>query len=212
MDGTLLRSSASVELASRVGQLDAGMDIERRWAEGTITDQEFWGRLLDICQDASDADVAAAFNTAPWMEGVAETFSDIRARGEDIIVISQSPAFFVRGLAQWGAHETYGSAVEIGRPLPDSATLQPAAKVHITQAALARRNLSRHQCIAYGDSVSDLDLFATLPHTVAVNPSPGLAALAAARYDGHDLREAYVIGRYLVDSYVQRQHEGMNLT
>ncbi|MDP9888663.1 HAD family hydrolase [Pseudarthrobacter enclensis] len=200
MDGTLLRSTATIELARQLGQLEGGQEIENLWFEGKITDNEFWLRLLDMCDGASDADLDEAFNNAPWMTGIAETFADIRSRGEAVIVISQSPAFFVRGLERWGAHETYGSAVELGLPLSESATLLAETKVTITEAALAIRNLSVQQCVAYGDSSSDLGLFATLPHTVAVNPAPALEALASTRYVGTDIREAYSLGRQLIAS------------
>ncbi|NMO94036.1 haloacid dehalogenase [Actinomycetospora sp. TBRC 11914] len=198
MDGTLLRGAATVELARYFGKPALGHDIEARWLAGTITDREFWQTLLDICGDADAVDLDAAFEAASWMTGVRDVFADIRARGEVGIVISQSPAFFVRRLRRWGAHETYGSGVEVGRPLPDGATLLPGAKVAITEDALDRHGLGDQACVAYGDSSSDLDLFARLPHTVAVNPSAALADLAAARYTGTDLREAYSIGRRLL--------------
>lgn len=198
MDGTLLRGAATVELARYFGELDLGNDIEARWLAGTISDREFWQTLLDICGNADTEDLDAAFEAASWMSGVRDVFTDIRARGEIAIVISQSPAFFVGRLQRWGAHETYGSGVEVGRPLGDDVTLLPGAKVAITEDALVRHQIDERACVAYGDSSSDLDLFARLPHTVAVNPSPAIADLAAASYTGTDIREAYSIGRRLL--------------
>ena len=198
MDGTLLSGAATVELARHFGKLDAGTAVEARFLQGAISDNEFWQTLLDICGDASEADLDAAFYAAPWMRGVAETFADIRVRGETAIVISQSPTFFVRRLEAWGAHETYGSQVEIGVPLADDATLSAEAKVAITEAALSRLELGPDRCVAYGDSSSDVGLFRWLPHTVAVNASSAIAELAAAHYTGTDLAEAYALGRALL--------------
>lgn len=198
MDGTLLRSTAAIELAREFGRLEEGLEIERLWYEENISDTEFWTRLLGICQGASPADFAAAFHNSPWMEGIAEAFADIRVRGEAVIVISQSPTFFVRRLELWGAHETYGSAVEPGVPLSASATLLPETKVTITQAALAARGLGADDCVVYGDSTSDLGLFTAFSRSVAVNARPSLAALAATRYSGTDIREAYAMGRQLI--------------
>ncbi len=205
MDGTLLKSTATVELARQMGQLEAGRRIERLWGEGSITETEFWRTLLDICQDATEADFDAAFDSAPWMEGIAETFADIRSRGETVIVISQSPAFFVRRLQGLGAHETYGSAVEPGLPLSDTATLTAQAKVTITEAALAVRNLGADDCVLYGDSSSDMELFRVFPRTVAINATPALSALAAIHYSGTNVREAYAMGRQLTGGAGQAQ-------
>lgn len=205
MDGTLLRGSATVELARQMGQLEVGEEIERRWAEGSISDDDFWLKLLEICQHATAADLQGAFENARWMGGIAQTFADIKARGEEAVVISQSPTFFVRGLELWGASETYGSTVELGQPLGDSATLMPMVKVTITASALAERNLSSTDCVVYGDSSSDLELFRTFPNSVAVNPTPALASLAATRYVGTDIREAYALGRQLISGTTKKQ-------
>ena len=205
MDGTLLRGTATIELARQLGQLDAGHRIERLWGEGQITDMDFWRTLLEICKNATDADFDAAFHNAPWMDGIAETFADIRSRGETVIVISQSPAFFVRRLQLLGAHETYGSAVEPGVPLTDTATLMPETKVDITRSVLANRNLGEQDCVAYGDSGSDLELFKSFSRTVGINPTPALGALAATHYWGTSIREAYAMGRRFIDGAVSHQ-------
>ena len=205
MDGTLLKSSASIELARQLGRHEEGLEIERLWHEGNISDTDFWTRLLGICRDATNADFDAAFHNSPWMDGIAEAFADIRSRGEAVIVISQSPAFFVRRLELWGAHETHGSAVEPGMPLSASATLMPHTKVAIAQAALTARGLSANDCVVYGDSTSDMGLFTSFSSSVAVNATPTLAALAATHYVGTDIRDAYAMGRRLIGLAGTRQ-------
>jgi len=205
MDGTLLRSTATIELARTMGQLHAGEHIERLWFDGAISDDDFWSRLLKICENATTADLQEAFDNAPWMDGIAQTFADINARGEEVIVISQSPAFFVRGLELWGASESYGSKVEVGEPLETAATLLPMAKVRITGLSLAARNLSPKMCVVYGDSSSDLELFRTYSNSVAVNASPALESLSAMKYVGTDIREAYALGRQLLARTARKQ-------
>lgn len=205
MDGTLLRGTATIELARQLGQLEVGEEIERQWGDGSISDNDFWLKLLEICENASEADLKAAFDNAPWMDGIEQTFADIKARGEDVIVISQSPTFFVKGFGPLGAAETHGSTVEIGQPLGNSATLMPMVKVTITASALAARNLSPADCVVYGDSTSDMELFRTFPNSVAVNATPALASLAATRYVGTDIREAYALGRQLISRTTKQQ-------
>lgn len=78
-------------------------------------------------------------------------------------------------------------------------TLQPEDKVLITEHVLEQWGLSPKQCVAYGDSSSDIALFRWLPNTVAVNARGPLADLAIKSYVGDDLREAYTLGRSLVD-------------
>jgi phosphoserine phosphatase len=50
--------------------------------------------------------------------------------------------------------------------------------------------------LAYGDSLSDKDLFAVVPTSVAVNADDHLAGLATHAYAGRDLWDAYELVRH----------------
>jgi phosphoserine phosphatase len=93
-----------------------------------------------------------------------------------------------------GADAAYGSrwpAVPF-RERPDPAGILSAeAKVRIADELCARFGVSRSECVAYGDSMSDAALFAAVPVSVAVNADRHVRGLATAEYEGEDLREAY---------------------
>lgn len=200
MDGTLLRGAATVELSRHLGTFEVADAVERAWNAGQLTDLQFWEAVLPLWMDASDAEIDAAFAAAAWIEGVPEVFADIRARGEHIAVISQSPHFFVRRLEGWGAHRTFGSDVVPGRPPTTDSLLTLQDKVDITLGLLADLGLSEDDCTAYGDSRSDVLLFERLTRTVGINPTDVLRDRCAVVYEGLDLRAAYALGRDLVPS------------
>jgi phosphoserine phosphatase len=77
--------------------------------------------------------------------------------------------------------------------------ITPEAKVPIALELMERHGVTSDDCVAYGDSSSDVPLFQLLPHTVAVNGTPALREIAAASYEGNDLRGAYALGRLLLD-------------
>jgi phosphoserine phosphatase len=199
MDGTLLRGAASVELSRHLGTFQTANAVEEAWLRGEISDVEFWERVLPLWAGVAEEEIDKAFEAAPWIDGIAEVFADITARGEQSIVISQSPLFFVRRLQRWGAGAAYGAGVEPGGRSAADLLLTVQDKVDITTAVLERLGLTAQDCIAYGDSTSDVLLFEWLPHTVAVNGNPLIREIAAAVYDGPDLRDAYAMGRTLLD-------------
>ncbi|BBX62231.1 hypothetical protein MSAS_14050 [Mycobacterium saskatchewanense] len=199
MDGTLLMGAAVVELSRYVGRFAEAMEIEEAYLRGEIDEIPFWSRALELWHDVTEDQVDRAFDAAMWMHGVREVFDDIHRRGERSIVISQSPHFFVRRLERWGAHATFGSNIRIGETVAPNSTLLAEDKVSITRGILALWGLSATDCIAYGDSRSDVALFSWLPNTVGVNAREPLTDLAARSYVGNDLREAYGLGRSLVD-------------
>ena len=55
--------------------------------------------------------------------------------------------------------------------------------------------MSRADCIAYGDSASDRDLFGVVPVSVAVNADHHLSEMSTHSYTGMDLWEAYELVR-----------------
>lgn len=199
MDGTLLLSSATVVISHSLGYGARGDEIEAAWAAGQITDEAFWHNALEMWSGATDAQIDAAFEAATWMEGVAEVLTDIAARGERSVVISQSPHFFVKRLERWGAHATHGSKVELGKDFVGNPTLSVADKVSITRRLLSDWAVPKAGCVAYGDSASDVQLFQWLDNTVGVNPKEPIRQLARAVYDGSDMRGAYEMARKFID-------------
>jgi phosphoserine phosphatase len=112
-----------------------------------------------------------------------------------------SPDFFARHLMDLGFDEVIGARfpdLPFALPLDLEAILTPDDKVRITRELCARYGVGAARCVAYGDSMSDAPLFRHLSRTVAVNADHHLADLAAARYDGTDLRAAYRLGRDLL--------------
>lgn len=198
MDGTLLRGAASVEICRYLGRFDEANSVEEAWVRGEIGDVAFWELMLPLWDGISDEEIDSAFAAAPWLDGVAEVFADITARGEHSAVISQSPLFFVRRLMNWGAGAAYGAGVEPGGRSDADLLLTVEDKVSIAEHLIAEHGLSADDCVAYGDSTSDVGLFSRLRHTVAVNGNARIRELAAAGYTGSDLREAYAIGRALL--------------
>jgi phosphoserine phosphatase len=199
MDGTLLRGAAVEEISRHLGCFDEASALEQAWRRGEVIDEvSFWERVLAFWAEATDRDIDEAFERAPWMLRVPEVFADIAARGEHSVVISQSPLFIVERLERWGVHASFATTVERGVQCHIDQLLQPEHKVEITLHIVERLGLSLSDCVAYGDSTSDVELFRKLRRTVAVNATPATKALAAKTYEGHDMWDAYQIGRELL--------------
>ncbi|GFE15490.1 hypothetical protein Sgleb_35370 [Streptomyces glebosus] len=200
MDGTLLHgSAAAVEISRQLG-LDREIgELERGFAAGQLTPVQFAQRACELwAAELTELQVAAAFDGAPWLTGIREVWADIRARGERCAVISLSPAFFVERLLAWGADAAHGSrwpAVPIRQAVEPAGILTSAAKVRIADELCVRYGLTRADCVAYGDSLSDTELFAAVPRSVAVNADHHVSDLASYAYAGRDLRDAYALVR-----------------
>jgi phosphoserine phosphatase len=198
MDGTLLYGSACLEISRHLGQIDAVNAIEERWGRGEVGHVEFYELCLPLWAGLGEEDIDEVFAATSWLDGVQEVWADIADRGEHSAVITLSPQFFADRLVAWGVGSAHGAGVDVISPLDPDNVLTPLLKVRIAKELMLRYGLTADDCIAYGDSSSDVPLFELLSNTVAVNGSEALNRLSAASYEGGDLREAYALGRALL--------------
>lgn len=196
MDGTLLRgTTAALELSRRLDCEPTLLELERQFADGEIEAWEFAVAVRGLWGELDPALVASVVADAPWIDGIDEVCADITARGESSMLVTLSPTFFARHLLDRGLDVVHGSVWS--DPIDPSAILTAGDKVRLAEAERRRLGVEPSACVAYGDSGSDVELFAHLANSVAVNAVPGL--VAAAEYRGNDLREAYALGRELLD-------------
>ncbi len=195
LDGTLLHgTTAPVEISRQLGLEAETVALDRAIAQGRIGPPEYAAQVYDLWADLTEEHVRAAFEAAPWLTRIREVWATIRSAGEYCAVVSLSPSFFVERLLDWGAHAAHGSrfpAVPFAEPVDPSGALSAAAKVTIADRLCVEFGVARADCVAYGDSSSDKDLFAAVPVSVAVNADAHLAGLATHSYTGRDLWEAY---------------------
>ncbi|MEU6766463.1 HAD-IB family phosphatase [Streptomyces sp. NPDC046853] len=199
LDGTLLHGTAApVEISRQLGLEAEIAELERDFVAGRIDSPQYAVRVHALWADLTDTQVTAAFEGAPWLTGIRETWAEIREGGDYCAVISLSPSFFVERLLGWGAHAAYGSrfpSVPFTEPVNPTGILNAAAKVKIAERLCEEFGVGRSDCVAYGDSLSDLDLFGAVPVSVAVNADQRLVGLATHSYVGRDLRKAYELVR-----------------
>jgi phosphoserine phosphatase len=199
MDGTLLRGSACLELSRHLGQLEAVNSIEERWSRGEITHLAFWEECLPLWVGLDDDGIDETFAATSWLDGIEAVWADIARRGEHSAVITQSPQFFADRLLALGVGTARGAHVYAGVPPDPRLVVTPESKVPIAIELMKSHGVTSDDCVAYGDSSSDIPLFQLLRHTVAVNGMPSLRQIAAAAYDGDDLWGAYALARSLLD-------------
>ncbi|MFF0435073.1 HAD family hydrolase [Streptomyces sp. NPDC004327] len=199
LDGTLIRgSAAAVEISRQLGLSEEIERLEQDFLLRGMTPDEFAVRAHALWAELTLEQVTAAFEGAPWLAGIREVWAEIRAGGGRCAVISLSPDFFVERLLEWGLDAAHGSrwpSVPFTEPIHRPGILDASAKVRIAGELCERFGLGLADCVAYGDSMSDAELFAVVPESVAVNADHHLAGLATHRYGGADLREAYALVR-----------------
>ena len=200
LDGTLLHgTSAPMEISRQLGLEAETVALEQEISAGLIGPPEYATRVHALWADLTEVHVTAAFEGAPWLARIREVWAEIRRDGDYCAVVSLSPSFFVERLIGWGAHAAHGSrfpAVPFTEPVDPAGVLSAAAKVLVADRLCEEFGVQRADCIAYGDSLSDKDLFGAVPISVAVNADRHLSGISTHSYAGRDLWEAYELVRH----------------
>lgn len=204
MDGTLLlNTTASLLIAECLDALPGLARLEEQFAGGGLSTAEFAVAIFEQWKDLDEEVVRAAYESAPWIDGIEAVVTDIARRSEESLVITMSPNFFAELLLERGFGKVSSSQfpqLPFNVELDPSRILTPADKPALVLKYCREHHLELDQCVAYGDSMSDQPLFALLQHTVAVNAGPELQRAAAASYRGTNLWDAYQSGRALLSS------------
>ncbi|WSQ10426.1 haloacid dehalogenase-like hydrolase [Streptomyces sp. NBC_01231] len=199
LDGTLLHgTTAPVEISRQLGLEAEAVALDQAIGAGLIGPPEYAAEVYALWAELTEAHVVAAFDGAPWLARIREVWAEIREVGDYCAVVSLSPSFFVERLIDWGAHAAHGSlfpAVPFIEPVDPAGVLSAAAKVRIADRLCEEFAVTRADCVAYGDSLSDRDLFDVVPVSVAVNADRHLSGRATHSYAGRDLWEAYELVR-----------------
>ncbi|MGF7238928.1 MAG: HAD family hydrolase [Frankia sp.] len=202
MDGTLLcGSTAAMEVARRTGHSEALRALEARFEAREIDTETFMESIYVMWQGLTPAMVAEAFAASPWLLGIREVCSDIRAHGGWSTVITLSPDFFAMRLLGLGFDHVIASrfsSLPFNGRVESVEILKPSDKVRVVDELRKRYGVAKARCVAYGDSLSDEPLFRHLSATVAVNPTAELARIGRACYVGNNLNDAYAIARSLL--------------
>ena len=111
---------------------------------------------------------------------------DHRKRGHTLAILSTSPTFVTRPVAEkLGIDEVLSTQLEVEGGLFTGRLVGPACfgrgKVHWAEAAGQRLDLDLKDSFFYSDSFSDMPMLERVGHGVAVNPDPRLRRAARRR-------------------------------
>jgi phosphoserine phosphatase len=194
MDGTLVRStSAPVLVAAALGRDDSLVELEHRFATGAATAVDFARALHEMWGVVPPEVARRAFMSAPLIENVREVLEDIHRRSEVACLITMSPDYFAEQFLEFGFDAVFASrfprsadvALDVG------AILNPEDKPRLAARFCEAHRVQLGDAVAYGDSMSDVFLFAEVGLRVSVNGDHHLAELADIAVEGSDLMLAY---------------------
>jgi phosphoserine phosphatase len=190
LDGTLLRgTSVSVLTADWLGRGGALDELERRYRDGLISNAAVAETSASWFAGRTLAEVDAVLERAPWIAGIAETVSELRAAGAYVALATVTWRFAAELFGFQACCGTEMAIVDGCLRGAVSAHCDAQDKAVFIQEPCASRGLLPSSAALIGDSRSDIPGFRRAGFSVAVNADEGARQAAMVALDSGDLRD-----------------------
>ena len=195
MDGTLIRNTDSVRyLCTLNGNTDALEKIEELESKGEISWIDADHQKARLVEGLHVADVKDKFSRGiELIKNIEQMAVYLRDRGVQSVLITAGPIQVAQILgAQFGFDGVYGSLYEVqghrftGRI---SRHLGDHGKVGCLEDFCLKNGISLDQCVAIGDSESDIEIFEKCRLSIAINCSDAAKGKATEQIVTDDLSD-----------------------
>jgi phosphoserine phosphatase len=188
LDGTLKQArDPYVYLHRHLGMLEESEKFAEWGLSGRIPYEE-WLRLdVGLWVGTPRSTLERLMRANPYLPGARETVTALQSRGVQVAIISTGPLFHAEMVAtELGIGPVYGNEVFFDGGSADpvvsgrvQAHVPIGAKGALLEGLQAQLGIAPAECLAVGDSTTDIPLFERCAVGVAVNPSQPEVAAAA---------------------------------
>ncbi len=195
MDGTLIRNTDSVRFLCMLNNnLEKVREIERLENDGSISWIEADHRKAELIKGLDLRDAVLRFDdSVELVKNVEYVLTNLRERGVKSVLVTAGPiqvASIVGNM--FGFDAVYGSLYEVrNQKFTGRITthLGQGGKLACLEDFCAKNGISLGQCLAIGDSESDIEIFRKCGKSIAINYSDALKGEASEYIVTEDLQD-----------------------
>jgi phosphoserine phosphatase len=193
LDGTLLpETSVSLWLAEKTGHAPLLAELEDRFRRGEIPNSVIADASANWLRGMREQDVWSWLSEARWIDGIQPVIDALRHRGIKVLlgtITWKVAAEFLK--ARHGFDAVCGTEMEIRDGILSgrvSRYFDEHDKQRFVAAYCHGLGISRQECVAVGDSRSDIPLFKEVGLAIALNATQAARQAAHLEIDGSDLQ------------------------
>jgi phosphoserine phosphatase len=199
LDGTLVQAtSISQHLADHFGQSAQMAELERRYAAGDITNAVVADEQAAMYGGMPLAQVVEALDDVPCIEGIDATVDTLRKQGLDSLLCTVTWSFAAEEFCKRHGFAK-GSGTQID--LESDGTLTGKVrryfdewdKLEFVRSYCAEAGVELGDCIAIGDSRSDVPLFEAVGFSIAINATEQARKAASVTLNTGDLTDVLAL-------------------
>jgi phosphoserine phosphatase len=195
LDGTLVRgTSVSQHLADRFGQTEQMAELERRYASGEISNSVVADEQARNYRGIPVAQVVEKLDDIVCIDGIDPTLAALRERGIESVLGTVTWTFAAEEFRRrHGFAAVSGTEIDLD---PDGVPTGGVKrhfdewdKLEFVASYCAANDIDLAECIAVGDSRSDVPLFEAVGYSIALNATPQAREAASVALDTENLTD-----------------------
>lgn len=191
MDGTLLPTSTGLVELAKVLQTETELqELEGLYRIGKLDTVHFTKEISKLWGSVDSAVAKRAFDQAEKIRGILAATDFIRRSGSKSCVLTMSQDIFANHFLAFGFDYVFATPYPPHNNFNFSDVLTPVDKVRLVEELCTALDLELGESIAFGDSISDVELFQNVKYSVSINGDAYISDLAYASYVGKDICEA----------------------
>ncbi len=195
LDGTLVRgTTVSQHLADRFGQGEQMLELERRYASGEISNSVVAEEQARGYRGIPLPRVVEKLDDIACIDGIDSTLAALRERGIVSVLGTVTWSFAAEEFGRrHGFAAVSGTEIEIdAEGVPTGAVkrhFDEWDKLEFVSSYSEANGIDLAECIAVGDSRSDVPLFEAVGFSIALNATPQAREVASVALDTEDLTD-----------------------
>ncbi|MFH1751981.1 MAG: HAD family phosphatase [archaeon] len=192
MDGTLIfKKSSYLYFARSHGSYKKHLEIEKDFAGGKITLNQAYRRAVKLFTGVSKSEFLKFYNSMPKMHYIKFVVRKLKEKGLKVLIVSTGPKFIAEFFQkEFGFHKVVGSEHDFtGNVFNGKVRIfHEKDKVKFLKAYCKKNQIKLSECIAVGDSISDVPVFKEVGFSIALNADKNLEQ-ASVHLKTRDLRK-----------------------
>lgn len=194
LDGTLLpETTVSVLTATHLGYESELRALEEQYRRHEISNTEVADASGEWYAGVTLDEVARQLEEAPWIDGIDPTVTALRQRGCDVLLGTVTWRFAAEVLGErYGFDAVSGTEMGVADGVLTGEVTRhfdEHDKLAFVRGHCEAVGASLSECVAVGDSRSDVPLFEEAGHSIALNATPDARAAADVHLETDDLAD-----------------------
>jgi phosphoserine phosphatase len=169
LDGTLVKGRTFLLISRNLGYHDQIKQLDARFGRGEISLEECITKQFRLMSGLPISDAYRAMDQLPTISGIPETVRRLKARGLELVVLTDNPDVFAKYFVRHGFDDAIGSKATVVDGRISGELVPLLDKSEGLGEFIDGKGVGFDECVHVGDWRNDIAVFNKVGYSIALN-------------------------------------------